>query len=53
MFKGLIYLPLNSTDPTLGAYSGGDTPSADTLNDYRAKWQADQRQNSYTNPGQL
>lgn len=53
MFKGLIYLPLNSTDPTLGAYSGGDAPSPTTLNDYRAKWQQDQRLNGYTNPGQL
>lgn len=53
MFKGLIYLPLNSTDPTLGAYSGGDTPSPTTLNDYRAKWQQDQRLNGYINPGQL
>lgn len=53
MFKGLIYLPLNSTDPTLGAYSGGDTPSPTTLNDYRAMWQQDQKQNGYTNPGQL
>ena len=53
MFKGLIYLPLNSTDPTLGAYSGGDTPSPTTVNDYRAKWQQDQRLNGYTNPGQL
>lgn len=53
MFKGLIYLPLNSTDPTLGAYSGGDTPSEETLLDYRARWQADQRKQSYINPGQL
>lgn len=53
MFKGLIYLPLNSTDPTLGAYSGGDTPSYSTLNDYRARWQQDQKLNSYNNPGQL
>lgn len=53
MFKGLIYLPVKSTDSTLGAYSGGDTPSVSTLHDYRARWQADQRQNNYTNPGQL
>ena len=53
MFKGLVYLPLNSTDPTLGAYSGGDTPSATTLNEYRALWQRDQKLNDYTNPGQL
>lgn len=53
MWKGLIYLPLNSTDPTLGAYSGGDTPSYSTVADYRARWQQDQRIQDYKPQGQL
>lgn len=53
MWKGLVYLPLNSTDPTLGAYSGGDTPSYSTVADYRARWQQDQRIQDYKPQGQL
>lgn len=53
MWKGLIYLPLNSTDPTLGAYSGGDNPSTTTLQDYRARWQQEQRLSTFNPQGQL
>lgn len=53
MWKGLIYLPLNSTDPTLGAYSSGDNPSVTTLQDYRARWQQEQRLSTFNPQGQL
>lgn len=53
MWKGLIYLPLNSTDPTLGAYSGGDNPSTTILQDYRARWQHEQQLSTFNPQGQL
>ena len=53
MFKGLVYLPLNSIDPTLGAYSGGDQPSESTIYNNKKAWQQDQRTQQYKPQGQL
>lgn len=53
MFKGLVYLPLNSIDPTLGAYSGGDTPSETTLYNNKSAMQQQERIRNYKPQGNL
>lgn len=53
LWKGLIYLPLISLDPTLAAYSGGDKPTFNDIEDYRAKFQKEERQKSFKKQGQL
>lgn len=53
LFKGLIYLPLNSIDPTLGAYSGGDTPSETTIYNNKSAMQQQERISNYKPQGNL
>ena len=53
MWKGLVYLPLNSTDPTLGAYSGGTDLSVSEYQEYKARYDQEQRLRTYNPQGQL
>ncbi len=53
MLKGIVYLPLKSIDPTLGMYSGGDTPSESQLRANRQAMQTEQRLSTYKPMGQL
>lgn len=53
LFKGLVYLPLNSIDPTLGAYSGGDTPSETIIYNNKSAMQQQQRISNYKPQGNL
>lgn len=53
LYKGLVFLPIVSVDPTLGTYSGGDTPTLNQLNNYRELVQQEQRISNFKPQGQL
>ena len=53
LWKGLVYLPLISLDPTLAAYSGGDNPTLTEIEDYKSKFQKEERQKTFKKQGQL
>lgn len=49
--KGLIFLPLLSTDPTLGAYSSGQKMTNKEYQDIQARVQAEERQKMFKEEG--
>lgn len=53
LWKGLVYLPLISLDPTLAAYSGGDSPTFKEIDTYKTNFQKEERQKSFKQQGQL
>ena len=53
LWKGLVYLPLISLDPTLAAYSGGDNPTLTEIEDYKSRFQKEERQKTFKKQGQL
>lgn len=53
LWKGLVYLPLISLDPTLAAYSGGDSPTFKEIDTYKTNFQKEERQRSFKQQGQL
>lgn len=53
LWKGLVYLPLISLDPTLAAYSGGDNPTFKEIDTYKTNFQKEERQKSFKKQGQL
>lgn len=53
MVKGLVYLPLISIDPTLGAYSAQETLTRQTLEENKQAMAAHQKSQVYNAPGQL
>ena len=50
--QGMIYIPVN-TNPIIGAFAGNSKPSLDTLNEYREKYQQQQRISNANIAGQL
>jgi hypothetical protein len=53
MMEGLVYLPLNSLDPTLGIYSGGDKPTQSQIDRNKSVFQQQERIKSFKPQGNL